>query len=228
MGARTLTQLVASGLAKAGRTDLTTLATQELKNWLRDQYRAWPWPFLQKRKASASLAAGATSLAIGGGNGGVTNGIITIHDPVYIYTSDYNTRSVVRIRALTGGPSRLDLDVLNPATSTGLPSYFKMRPGSVEGAWNLIPDVIPDKAYLLALDYTEMPADLASGDTPIFPSDRIMEKVVQAFALDYQHKFQEAQMLEGVISDMILGLKSNSGGSPGFNDSVGLDPETFG
>lgn len=229
MGARTRSSIVSAGLALAGRGDLTTLANGWLDDWLRDQYKAWPWPQLQKRKITIALATGATNVDIGAGSSGVTNEIIRIHDPIYIYSSDYRIRDLVRLSALVGSGSDMQLDIQDSTLNRGRPSYAKARPysGGTEGKWNLAFDTTADQDYLLALDYVEMPAALADGDRPVFPSDEVMVMAIQSKTLSFMQRYAEADVLDRKIDAKLLTARTYQGESPGLNDSIGLDPNVF-
>lgn len=230
MGARTRASIVSAGLALAGRGDLTTLANGWLEDWLRDQYKAWPWPQLQKRKITVPLVTSSISLDIGAGSGGVTNEIIRIHDPVYIYSVDYRVRDIIRLTALVGADSEMQLDIQDSTVRRGRPAYAKARPfaDGLEGKWNLAFDCAADQDYLLALDYVEMPAALTDADRPVFPSDEIMLMVIQAKTLDFMQRFQESMQLWLRIDAKLLTARTYQGESPGLNDSIGLDPNVFG
>src|SRR5512146_1424728 len=193
MGAWTRAKVVSTGLALAGRSDLTTLANDWLNASLRDAYASWPWPFLQRRRAGLSFPTGTQSLSVGAGSGGVTLAIQRVFDPFYFSTSDYSTRGTGRIRNLTGGSMDTDEAVFNPTTARGIPQLIKVRADETTwGKWTLIPYPVPDRDYLISCDYLEQPADLTSdSQVPQYPNDKTMVQMVLTSALQYMQRWKE-------------------------------------
>ncbi len=231
MAQATCASLISEALLQAGDTSLGARAVVWGNQWLRSQYRAWPWPFLQKRASGLTLNSGATSLVVGGGSGGVTDVIQRIYDPLYLYTSDKSTRSTARFSQLVGGSIEFDEDArLN--SQIGLPVRFKGRPSSTTwGVYTLIPDPIPDRNLLLSFDYIFQPTDVFTGTTggssiPIYPNDRTIVQAIKHMALDYM-KSEEAMMALEVLGAMVIDDRMKYGQSPGINDVWQYDGSTF-
>ncbi len=228
MGSLTRAQIVSQGLYLAGNTSLTTQANTWLNFWLRDEYAAWPWPFLQKRLSGIALAAGATALAFGAGSGGEVREVLRIIDPVWLYDSSYMNRKRVRIRQLLGGSLAEDETVNNPANFVGLPETFKARKSNItNGLWSLVPAPVPDKAYLVALDYLFLPGDPIDGETPIYPSDKTMVQAVKVQALGQMKQGDEYMAELQILQNMVIATRMRSGDAVGVNDVMGLDQEVY-
>lgn len=231
MGALTRGTIVSEGGLQAGDTSLGTRMNAALNAWLRSMYAAWPWPFLERRKSGLALAAGDTSVAVGGGSGGVTPQIQRILNPIYVYNSAYSKRGRATIRQLTGGPIDLDESANSSSVGRGMPAAFKVRGKSTGfGVWDLIPYPVPDAAYLLAFDYLELPADLSSdSDIPLYPNDRTMIQLVMSEVLKYKEGadgpgYQGALQ---VLGSMVGEDRAKFGVVPGTNDLVQLDADVF-
>lgn len=228
MGTLTRGQIVTEGLLLAGNANLTTRANQWLNSWLRSHYRSWPWPFLIRRAQNITLAAGATSLAVGGGNNGITEQVQRLYDPVYVYTADKKSRALARIRSVIAGPVDMDESVLNPSDNRGMPQYFKVRPyDNVWGTWQLEPYPYADQSYSLAFDYLIQPADITSDATvPIYPNDQTMIQAVVAWASRYMKLDGASGELE-LLSAMGSDDRLKYGEVPGINDQLQLDGASF-
>ena len=225
-------EIISEGLLLAGDTSLTTRAVVWLNQWLRSQYRAWPWPFLQTRASGLTLSASSGSMTVGSGIGGVTPDIQRVIDPVYLYTTAKTIRGTLRIQQLNSGPIEADIDA-RLSTRTGTPTSLKLRPSnSVYGRWLFIFDPIPDQAYLFSFDYLQQPDDeataAASGGTaiPLYPNDRTMVQAVMVHALKYM---ADERLLpeQELLRVMCLDDRVKYGQSPGVNELWGMDPSTF-
>lgn len=222
---------------KVGDDTLKAEARFWLNEWLRKAYLAFPWPFLLQRVAAVPLAAGSTSLAVGNGQGGITREIIRLRDPITLYTSNYSMRATARLQTLTGNSAHHDEAGRNPATYLGLPRTFKARPTITNGlrGYLLIPLPFPDKAYLAAFDYLEMPAPFDTSDDgtddalyPAYPNDRT---IVQAMIGEFmQHKDgpTSATLAEQKkAGDMLDTDMVKLGSEPGVNQTFDLDPSVY-
>ncbi len=209
MGNLNVGSIITRGLALAGNSKPVTEALFDLNAWLRDEYTSWDWPFLQRRIAGVVLGQGTTSLDFGAGSS--------------------VSEDVQRVRQLTGGSELEDETINNPSTNRGLPYSFKVRADDVtEGKWNLIPSPVPNKQYLLAIDYVVQPDDLASNsDVPIYPSDKCLIQRVHHFGLVYSNRRPEAAEEMRLLADMTLNVRIRKGTVDGTNDNLGLDESVF-
>lgn len=221
MGQLSFATIVSEGLLLAGDDSLTTRANVWLNAWLRSQYAAWPWPFLQRRATGVSLASGATSLSFGAG-AIVTPEVKRILTPVFIYDSAYTTAKRVSVRTLTGGELVEDETVNNPSNNIGAPARFKVRADtSLWGKWLLIPTPVPDRTYLLAIDYIVQPADISTTtDVPLYPNDRTMIQAMKHAALDYLKEADAPAALD-VLASMVIDDRVKYGEVTGTNDQLG-------
>ncbi len=228
MGQLTRATIVSEGLLKAGNTSLTTRANVWFNAWLRSTYRAWPWPFLHKRATGIALAQGATSLTFGNGST-ETLEVQRVLDPIWVYDSAYATRARARIRPVVGDVGlNLDETINSPTGNVGLPEFFKVRASNtVWGTWTLQPVRVPDKAYLLAVDYLVQPADISSDATvPVYPNDQTMIQCVCAHAWQYMGDERYGEGLQ-ILASMVTDDRMKYGEVAGTNDMVSLDPGVF-
>jgi len=231
MGVKTLGAIVSEGMSLGGRTDsaLATPVTAWVNNWLRQTYLQWPWPWLYKSRAALSLAAATESLSVGGGNGGITNPIQRVIDPIWVYDATGN-KAVARVRKLTGGSYAGSEERIQVAANfTGIPREFRVRPGSSFGVWSLIPIPFPDRAYLLAFDYIELPANLTASDTPIYPNDlTVVQAALVATLLHVNgHDSPDYQDAIQVLAKRVSQDRTGFGNSLGINDTVELDEGVY-
>lgn len=228
MGQLSAANLIATALNKAGDSRLTTPALTWLNAWLRSAYAAWPWPYLQRRIAGLALPAGTQSLSLGAGAGGVTLEIKRVLDPLWVYDSVYSTKLRARIRTYIAGDAFEDESINNPATNIGCPQQFKIRADtSLFGKWSLIPTPVPDKAYLLAVDYIIIPADIVTTtDVPTYPNDRTMIQAILCDALQYMKDKAYLDELQ-VLASMVIDDRVKFGEVAGTNDQTLLDPSVF-
>jgi hypothetical protein len=227
MGALTVSQILQQGLRKAGNTNLTDNALIWFNAWLKSTYSGWRWPFLRKRASDIALAAGATSLTVGGGVGGVTDSIFYIRDPIYIYNSARTTKSKARIRNVDDNSFEFDESVRDTSNGRGLPESFKVRDTATEGQWQLIPFAVPDAAYSLAFDYYFTPAALVAANTPRYPNDRTMIQSVVCDALQDMKRYDEYTVELEILSSMVADDRAKFGIVPGTMDVLTLDPNTY-
>lgn len=231
MGALTRAQIVTRGLLAAGNTSLTTRANEWLNSWLRSQYAAVDWPFLQKRASGISVASATSSLVVGAGNNGITDVIRRIHDPIYVYNTGKTVRTKMRVSTLLDGPLSWDEDV-RPDTAKGVPDRCKLRPvAGTEGAWTMVLNRNTDRALLFSFDYTYLPANItetSAGDAsvPEYPNDETLIKCVEAYALKHE-KADNYPTERDVLAQMALNDRIKYGSALGINDTWGLDPKVF-
>lgn len=223
--------LISEGLILAGDTSLTERAIVWMNNWLRSQYAAWPWPFLQKRASSLSLPAGTGSMDVGAGSGGVTDDILRILDPIFLYTSDKKTRGVVRVSKLVGGDIDSDEDA-RESTRTGRPQTVKVRPSSTTNhKFKLIFDPISDVAYNFSFDYLFMPEDVATGTTggsaiPMYPSDQTLIQMIKTRALEHMTD-DRADAENEKLRGMAVDDRIKFGQTTGVNELWDMNGKTF-
>lgn len=232
MGALTFDQIITQGLKKVGNSSLTDEAAIDLKAWLRSQYEAFPFPGLKRKTAALALGAGITSLSLGAGSGGITLEIKRIFDPIWVYDVTYTTRVRARIRTLLGGSVDDDEYMNDPTKNVGTPQQFKVRASSaLWGRWDLIPYPVPDRAYLLAIDYWVIPAayTLGSEVASFYPNDRTLIQCVVAHGLDIEEGPSSAMAIAAhdKLRDMAVADYVKFGEVPGDNDKLRLDEEIF-
>lgn len=236
MGQLTRTQIITQGLQLAGRTDLTTRAIEALRNWLRAQYKAQPaFTFLRESREGLALPAGTTSLKIGVGEGGIAGEVQRVLRPVRIYTSSYSVDATAGILSRDDQTVENDIRTKDSTKGRGLPTSFKVVKARITGDTKLckalVPNIVPDKAYLLTFDYIEVPLDpiAASGTYPDYPNDQTMVMFVKCFALNYADGDADAgfQAAAAMVQKMAERDRVSEIQESGNNDSVMLDPDMF-
>lgn len=242
MGQRTRASIVAEGLGKAGDVTLTSHANIWLNEWLMRQAKAFPWPNVQRSYKNIALGAGVQVLTIGNGNGGVSEIVSIVRDPLWLYTSDYSIQIRPRIRQLIGGQLMDDERVGNPLNVIGTPGAFKVRQSQVGistghpqyGTWDLLPWPVPDRAYLMAMDLQVIPALIdetigGAGDSvvPWYPADRTMIHLVMTEALRWMKRMDEYGAAQGMLDQLTAYDRMTFGTVDGTNDNIGLDPAVF-
>lgn len=232
MGQMTRDEIVAQGLALAACDDLADgdEPAIELKAWLRRQAAGWPWPILHRPARSISLPAGTPSFDLGSGST-ITDRVQRILDPAYIYDTARNTRRVLRVMNLVGN-SPDDDETLTPSTETGTPQHMKVYPftfttSATAGKWTIYPLPVPDRDYLLKIDYLLMPADPGASDYPWYPSDRTMTQFVYSIGLKHRRELDGYGMASQELDAMISRDRMDYGQSAGINQSTGLDSRVF-
>lgn len=233
MGKLTRTQIISQGINLAGKATATSafasLVVTSWNAWLRSTYKGWLWPFLNKQATGISLAAAATSKTIGGGQGGITDDIDDIFDPIYIYDSAYQYLDKARVRQIRGGPAHMEPAAINPSTNAGIPREFKAREGSgsTEGQWVLTPYPFPDRAYLLAIDYKWLPPDTsADGDVVNYRNDRTLIYAAKVCTLEHMKAEDYLSELE-VLASLVAQDFAKDAAKTGMNDNLGMDPNVF-
>jgi hypothetical protein len=227
MGKLTQAQIASQGMTLAGKntTALASLVLVSFNAWLRSTYAGWLWPFLNKQSSGVALAAGTTALNVGT-TGTISDDIADIFDPLYIYSSTYADMGKARIRQIRGGSALNEPAIQDPTKNRGMPREFKARPSpTTDGLWTLTPWPVPDKAYLLVLDYKFQPTDIVPSEIPIYPNDRTLIQAAKVMALEHMNGTDgnhpaELELLAGMVAQDYV----KYGSEAGINDSVGLDP----
>lgn len=228
MGTLTATNLfLHAGLSAGDESVDQTRQLMALNAWLRATYLSWPWPFLHRRSSAITLAAGATSVSFGAGST-ETLEVSHVYSPIYIGDSNYQTKVQADITPLVSGSAAFDESLNNPSTNTGVPNKFKLRPDATTwGKWSLIPQTIPSQDLRIFLDYTIVPAALATAsETPLFPDDRTLLKACEVFILEWNEN-ERAPAERGVLSEMLSANRMRFGGTTGINDEYVLDKGVF-
>lgn len=236
MGQLTRSEIVVQGQAEAGQSGKNTRLLEALVLWEQSQFKAWPFGFLRKSKASLALLAGTTALSVGSGEGGITNMIQRILDPIYINNSGYTVKAKARIISLDQDDEEVDERVGNPALGRGLPTAFKIRHilstvSPYRSCKSLIPFPVPDVAYQLNFDYIEIPITLQTDGSGIslYPNDQTMKKFVEMMATKWANGAGDAdyQALRDELADMVQTDRIREGQSEGTNLQVPLDPAVY-
>jgi len=231
MGAKTMGTIISEAGLLAGRDDLEDEVLAWVNNWLRQTYLSWDYPFLHRSREALSLPAGTTSLDIGAGQSGVTPEIQRILDPVWVYKSDYSYKGQARLRQLTGGNNtRAEDRIHDSSVGRGAPQQVRVRPhSSTYGRWSLVFLPVPDAAYLLALDYIELPANLTTAGIPLYPNDLTLVQAATTAALLFAngHDSPDYHDAMQVLGRRTAEDKSRLGSTPGVNDQLPLDGGVF-
>lgn len=227
MSSANCTNLISEALLLAGDTSLTARGVVWLNQWLRSQYMAWNWPFLFRKASGLTLASGTGTFVVGSVNGGVTNAIQRIFDPIYLYTTDKQNRGNVRFRELHGNDVMFDEDA-RPTTQTGTPlTVVARRNATTAGTWDLVLDPIPDRTFLMSFNYIYQPADVnGTSDFPVYPNDRTIVHALTAMALAHMGDERAREMRE-VAAIMTIDDRNKFGSHLGFNDKWLLDGDTY-
>lgn len=233
MGKLTRTQIINQGITLAGKSTsssaFVSLVVVSWNAWLRSTYKGWLWPFLLRQASAISLPAGTTSITIGASNGGITDDIDDLFDPIYVWTSDYSTKEVARVRQIRGGRASSEPAIQDPSKNRACPREFKAREGGSggEGSWILTPYCVPDKNYLLALDYKFLPQDtLNDSDIPYYKNDRTMIYAAKVCTLEHMKAEDYGAELQ-ILASMTLQDFGKDAAKTGTNDNLSLDPIFF-
>lgn len=226
MGTMTMSEVVREGLLQAGDTSLTARALVDLKAWLRSQYAKFPWPFLQVWETGVELDSGTQSLTFGAGEGGVSEKVIRINDPLKIYTSGWSVRSDVRVTSSHGVGDGPSTTLYNPATNRGLPAKVRATKTRTPGEWSLVFGNVADRDYLLDINYWVLPDDPDTDDVPEYENDRTLLQLVFAFGLKYKKDPQYKQELD-IAAKMTVEDRGTYGQVDGTNDLLSLDSTIY-
>ena len=215
MGASIFSEIVSEGLLQAGDTSLTTRANFALKKWLRSQAEGFLWPQL---KGNEQVAVGANSedFDIGAGDGGVTEEIFRINDPMKIWETGSETLAgMANIRVKTDWDDTL----VNPFDgSQGKPTEARLKQNTTKGSWTVSFDHETDRAYTVYVNYYYIPADPATSAVPWYPNDRTMVQAVYVEALKYKKDPNYRNELD-LLAGMVRQDRMNHGIKPGINDA---------
>lgn len=228
MASLTVQTILDEGGLLAGDTALNARALVDLNAWLRSQYDGFLWPFLRRELSGIALGAGIQKLTMGAGSGGIATEVQRFNDPLHIYTSGYFTRSDIRIVSDWGDASKMPNNVVNnPATNRGLPSQVRLRhSATAPGQWDLIFDMVADRAYLLEVSYYARPAAITLTDIPLYPNDRTLIQAVSVFVLRYKKSEEASGEWEALVA-MVNEDRLKYGSLPGINDMLFLDPKVY-
>lgn len=226
MGSFTRAEIVARGMARAGNTGYQTEAEYALNSFLLRTAADYPWPKLHRSITGVALGAGVQSISFGAGSSGVTRGVQRILPDLWVYKSDYTSQGRARVRVLTGGSVSEEDRVQDATKNRGIPVQVRLRPdASVDWRWSIIPWPVPDQAYLLAIDYIELPAVPAVGSggdatVPWYPND---ETMVQCVCAEVVHNYEPERWAQelSVLAALEGKDKGRYGTAPGINDQLG-------
>ena len=231
MGNLTRQQVVQRGLRAAACPSTLEVRMNELLNaWLSSQYAAMDWPFLTRQKVGVSFVTGATAVAFGAGNAGVTQRVKRVIDPIRLYNSDYTVRAKMRVSSVHDVSIADDPTINDPAKHKGIPERCFVRPHeTTQGAFNIIPSVFPDRDLLAVVDYVVIPDDIdetsaGNATKPVYPNDRTLIQAVKHLALDFDRRGGEAAAALEILGGMVGDDKLKFGALPGINQQWGLDP----
>lgn len=226
MGQLTFTEIVSEGLLMAGDSRLATRAGVWLNSWLRSQYSGFPWPFLLRSTDTVSLASGAASFDIGSGEGGVTEMIRRVIDPVWVYNTAKTVKQQVRIHSAVETDVTNDLTINSASTHKGLPTQARIYAAQPWGRWTVKFDKWADRNLLVKLSYYILPMDVSGANVPLYPNDRTMMKAVEAEALRFKKDPNAMNELQ-ILSSMVVDDRLKFGEIPGQNDYFDLDRTVF-
>lgn len=88
-------------------------------------------------------------------------------------------------------------------------------------------DITPDQSYNATLWYYQLPATLAAGDTPNFPSDHVLVDFVYHRALEWARKVPQGFAMKYLREVEIPALRTSGLGQEPENDRIPLDPQIF-
>ncbi len=237
MGQLTRTELITQGQAEAGVAGKDTRLLEALVLWEESQYKAWPFGYLRKARTDLALAAGVTALSVGAGEGGVTNMIQRILNPIWVTTSGFTTRFKAMIIGVDNQQIDLDERTSSSTTNRGLPQHFKIRHvlstvSPYRSCLSLIPLPVPDRAYLLSFDYIELPITAQTGTgtgIPLYPNDQTMKKFIEMMALKWGNGASDPdyQACRDELGSMVTADRLKDGQGHGNNDSIQMDANVF-
>ena len=203
----------------------------KFKAWLRKHYASWPWPFLIAQATGISLNAGATTLLVGGGDGGLTSQISRIFSPMYYRANGYNTRGKAPIRSIVGDDYSQSFGQVDPSSQTGAPQSIIALPFSENDGkqkFTIIPYPIPDKLYTVSFTYQQLPDDPGETDVPRYPNEMTLIQAVKVAALEFDQTNDPVYKQEAdILAQMVAADRATYGGTSSFGDFMQLDSGVF-
>lgn len=220
MAQKTRIDIVNEGMLLAGRDDIADRANVWLQTWLDSVANSWPWPINTREKFAIPVAASTRELVVGNGNGGITQKVLRIFDNIWGYSTDYRSRTRVRIKQFLTQPELLG--DTNPAIS--MPAECRVTQPAGFGSFTLSLNPVPRDAMLLVLDYLELPTALASDSSvPWYPNDATMIQYICARTMLYDNGNDGAyQAAIAETADMVKNDRMRYGTIPGQNDVMQL------
>lgn len=222
MGILTRAQIVAQGMATAGRDDLTTSANTWLQNWLNSVAASWDWAILRDE---STVTLSTQQKDIGNGSGGITPAILRVCDEIWWFTTDRNARGRVVIRDQNASP----FDVIQRTDITGSPASVRILKAGY-GVARLSFEPTPDKTYNLRVPYQKLGTQLTSdSDVPWYEND---ETMIQAIAYK-THEYADGKDAPVTVAaqQQLAALLNNDkyryGIGKGQNDTLYKDPAIF-
>lgn len=226
MGKLTVAEIIREGGLLAGDTSKAARAGVDFRAWLRSQYASFLWPFLQAWSNPIDLNAGATSITVGAGAGGINRHILRILDPIYIYPTDYAWKAPVRVVTSTGDNDALFPDSFLANKPRGCPTVCRVQNGPHSGERIIDFNVAADKPYKLKIGVHYLPDDPADNEVPLYPNDHTMIQAVAVFVLKYMKADNYPAELE-VLVNKVNDDRLKYGIETGINDQILLDPKVF-
>lgn len=231
MARLTFAQILTYGGLIGQNNAATTWQGVKLRAWLRKHYVSWAWPFLITQATGIALAAGNTSLLVGGGTGGLTPQISRIFSPVYYRANGYATRGKAPIRMIVGDDYLSAIGQVDPSATKGAPQSFIATPSIAtdgKAKFTLIAYPVPDVAYTLAFTYQQLPDDPADTDVPSYPNEMTLIQAAKVAAIEYDQTGDPMYRQEAdVLAQMVAADRAAYGGTPSFGDFMQLDSSVF-
>jgi hypothetical protein len=222
MGVLTRGEIVAQGMATAGRDDLTVEARVWLQNWLNAVAASSDWQVLRRE---SQVTLNAQQIDVGAGQGGILERILRIGDEMWWFTADRNNRGRIKVRDQNAAP----IDRIQPTSITGSPASVRILKPSA-GVARLSFEPTPDRSYLLYLNYQVQPSNMAADtDVPWYEND---ETMIQAVAFK-THEYADGkdapttQAAQQVLSGLLNADRYRYTIAAGQNDVIYKDPKTF-
>lgn len=232
MGNRLLSDIVSDGLLIAGDTSLTDLATRHLKSWLWDQAQEMAWSHLWHIKdISHELPANALAISIGGSGADVAPGltILRVNKMMWAETQAGGaTGHVELVRHAEAHPDEWSRII--DTTNKGSPSKCLIGPEkgvNTFGRWVGYFVPVFDKAYKIAVQVEQGPADPADSDKPWYPSDEVMIMVVKAMALEYGKRWDERAVIMDELDSKMSRVRLRNLSQGVANKPIQLNPTRF-
>lgn len=225
MGALTRDEIVNEGQLRGGRDDLNTVLNVVLADWLDRAGRSWMWPQLTQRRSNIAVGAGVSSITIGNNVGGIVQRVTRLITQPWLYDSQRTTRTRLAFRSITDEPS----DILDPVTTTGMPSLVTVETPN-QDQLKLTFNVVTDKDYLLFLVTHELPARPTTGSAvPWYPEDETMLQLIEAETLRRENGVADPSYQAALanLTDMMSTDKTRHGQNQSSNALWELDKGVY-